>query len=432
MPALDDMVKLLRERVEAKSKKEENPVISPRNPNAERFAHLHNADEVREGTSRSLEKPRELLEQEASHGKGISAGRILRAIACAQKFFRNESPTTGAIKVIHNLYRDKALAKWLEGAVSKDLTANIPNEGGYLIPEQVYDEIVELLYPKVVVFKLGASEIPMVTGALSLNYIESGTTAQYVGEGETPTPTDVKFGQATFRSKKLISLIPISNDLLKVPSPKADQIVLSDALKQMAVRMNKAAFQDDGSQNTPRGLKYETGLTTATISGLMDSLSMIKVFVALEEANIDIDAMDRPGSAFNHKLWGYLQTLADLNGQYYYRNTGNTYADGSGQAKGLAKTFEGYPFATTQLIPSTGSSNPYTTDFYFGDWSEFWVPRQGMLEVDSSDVAAYNTSSNTVVSAYSKDQTVIRLIDRHDMGMRQRKAMCRASVTFNQ
>lgn len=430
MSALADLVDLLKGQVEAKKKAEQTKT---KNPNAERFSFLHQGEAAVEGTSRAVEKPNAVHELEAQYGKGITAGTILRAVACAQRFFRNEDPATAAVKVIHNVYKQKELAKWVEGAIEKDITAGLPNEGGYLIPEVVNDQVVELLYPRVVVLRLGATEVPMTAGNLTVNYVESGTTATYVGEGETPTPTGATFGQASWRSKKLISLIPISNDILKVPSVRADRIVLNDAIRQMAIRMNQAAFQDDGSNNTPRGLKYEKNLVTVTLSGVMDTDDPPSFMVQLEDSLLDIDAMISPGWCFNHKLWAYLQTLKDLNGQYYYRSTGRGYADNSGNASAYKqKSFEGFNLETTQLILSTGSSNPYTTDCYFGDWSEFWIPRQGMLEVDSSDVAAYNTGPSTVVSAYSKDQTVLRLIDRHDMGMRQRKAMARASVTYNQ
>ncbi len=432
MSGIAELVKLLKGQADKKAAEAQK--AAPRNPNAERFAFLHNTEAAAEGNSREVEKPRAVAELEKNHGKGVLAGRILRAVACSQRYFKGEDPSTAAIKVIHNVYKDRETAKYLESCIEKDMSAGIPSEGGYLIPEVVNDQVVELLYPKVTVLQMGATEVPMVNGNLTLNYISEGTTADYIGENDAATnSTGAKISQASWRSKKLISLIPISNDLLKVASAQADRIVLRDAVKQMAIRMNKAAFQDDGSNNTPRGLQFETGLTDVTISGLFTSDSPTEFFVQLEDALIDLESMDKPGWCFSHRFWAYLKKLKDLNGQYYYKDTGRSYANASGNASGYSdQMFEGYQKRTTQLIPSTGSSNPFTTNVFFGDWAEFWIPRQGMLEVDSSSEAAYNTGPSTVVSAYGKDQTVLRLIDRHDMGMRQKKAMARSSVTYNQ
>lgn len=424
--------------LEKAAEKAKDKPPAPKNPNAERFAHLTDSDRREEANyfgSRSVAMPTELRELEARGGKGVIAGMVVRAIAYASKFARHEDPRNAASRVIRDVYRNPAASSWLDNCIEKDLSANIPNEGGYLIPEVLNDQIVDLLYPKVIVMQLGAQEIPMDAGNLKVNFVESGSTATYIGQNDKITKqTAPTFGQSSWRAKKLVSLLPISNDLLKsagAGSIRVDQVVLRDMLKQMAIRMNKAAFQDDGTDDTPRGLQFETGLTDVTISGVFDTNDPPAFFAALAENYVNVEEMDRPGWAFNHKFWKYLQTLQDLNGQYYYRQTGYAYANANGQASQV-REFEGAPFGVTQLIPTTGGSNPYTTQVYFGDWAEFWIPRQGMLEIAASDVAAYNTDSSTIASAYSLDQTVLRVIDRHDMGMRQRKAMSRCSATFNQ
>jgi HK97 family phage major capsid protein len=430
MSAIRELVSLLKESKADKDRHEERKTGERRNPNAERFGFLHSAPAAQEGTSRAIERPEELKQREARYGKGVVAGRVFRAIAHCRRFWSGGDPRTAAQRTIHDTYRDPILAKYLDQTIERDLSANIPNEGGYLIPEVVLDDLIELLYPRITVFKLGAVEVPMPAGNFSMPVILSGSSADYIGESQAiQNQNGPRIGMQSWTANKLAALVPISNDMLRVASARADRIVVNDVTKAMAVRMNRASFQDDGTANTPRGLKYEQGLVSVTLSGNFTSDHVPEFFAALEDQNSDIDSMIAPGWAFNHKFWKYLQTLKDLNGQYYYRSTGFGYANNSGaSSKARPKFFEGYPLETTQLIASSGAG-PYTSDAYFGDWSEYWVPRQGMMEIDASDAAAYSTSGG-LVSAFSQDQTVIRVIDKHTMGMRQRLAMSRASVQY--
>lgn len=46
----------------------------------------------------------------------------------------------------------------------KALSATGPTYGGYLIPEVYMDDIIELLYPKTVIFELGAQKVPLDKG----------------------------------------------------------------------------------------------------------------------------------------------------------------------------------------------------------------------------------------------------------------------------
>ncbi|PAT70315.1 phage major capsid protein, partial [Klebsiella pneumoniae] len=56
--------------------------------------------------------------------------------------------------------------------------------GGALIPENMQNEVIELLSDRTIVRKLGARSIPLPNGNLSLPRSAGGATASYTGEGK--------------------------------------------------------------------------------------------------------------------------------------------------------------------------------------------------------------------------------------------------------
>lgn len=364
-----------------------------------------------EGGSRGMKKPESLIRAEQSTGnKAIALGKVLRAAAYSMNK-RHDHSAEGAARVIHDVYRDKEFSKWYIDGIAKDLTAGTPSGGGYLIGEQMMDDIVEVLRAQAVLFKLGMREVPMPSGNLRLPRITAGASASYVSESTAPNATDVTFGDALFSAKKLIAIVPISNDLLMVPSVAADQIVAMDATASLSTTIDNKGFNGDGTSDTPRGLRYLTGLTVTTISGAITADNITQFIADLLNANVALSSAARLGWAMGPDVWMDLYNLKATTNQYLFRDEMNT-------GKLL-----GYPFEITSAISVVSTA----TQLYFGDFSEFIIARQGMMEVDASPYAAYNNSSGTVVAAYSKDQTVLRIIDRHDFNMRQAAAMARST-----
>ncbi len=130
-----------------------------------------------------------------------------------------------------------------------------------------------------------------------------------------------------------------------------------------------------------------------------------KLFNAL----VDLDDFQTVGWAFGIEIWRDLFNLKATTNEYLLR----------AQLE-LGKLLR-YPYETTQFLARTGGNGP----IYFGAWNQFIIARQGLMEVDTSTEAAYNNASNQVVSAWSRDQTLVRVIDRHDFALRQNAALCR-------
>lgn len=397
------------------------------NPNVDRFKQslVDSGSKSTEGSGTTLveqrgesypEKPAEWKAAEAIHGPHLFLGRSLRAMAYAKKFSYAAGPTAVA-KVTRDIYKDRELAKYMDLCLEKDLSAGVPTEGGYLVPETTLEGVIEMLRERCIIMRLGAQELPMDTGTLNLNKQTDGATASYVGENQPVNASDPDFGAIHLAAKKMMVNVPISNDLLKTARIAADRFVANDAMSAMKVKFDRTAFTSQGGQYAPRGLVAMEGLTTLSIAGALTADNIVNFIVKLFGQNVDLDNFSTVGWAFGIELWRDLFNLKATTNEYLLR----------AQLE-LGKLLR-YPWETTQFLARAAGG---TAPMYFGAWNQFIIARQGLMEIDTSTEAAYNNASGTVVSSWSRDQTLVRLIDRHDFALRQGAAICKCTdITTN-
>jgi HK97 family phage major capsid protein len=259
--------------------------------------------------------------------------------------------------------------------------------------------------------RLGAVVLPMDRGNFSIPRVTQGSTAYYQGESENITPSKMKFGQIQLIFKKLTALVPVSNDLVRYSSPGADAIVRDDMVRSVAQRENQAFLRDDGTDATPKGLLYwapsankfdSSGTTLALMTADLGQL-------LLKLLNNDIP-MTRPVWIMSPKIWNALVTVINTNGFYVFRDemVNN-------------QTLWGWPFALSTAVPINlggGSSS----ELYLVDMADMIIGESLTPRIDSSPLAAYHDGS-AVVSAYSKDETVIRVISEHDFVARREESI---------
>lgn len=430
MSALADLVDYLKKKDASKDTREKRAArraerqknagkVAPENPNVSRFktglVDSGSKDAAQAPTiveqmgDQYPDKPAHWKAAEQLHGPHLFLGRSLRAMAYGKKFGLGTGPEV-CPKVTRDIYKDRQLSKYMDDCLAKDLSAGLPTEGGYLVPETTLNGVIEILREKCIIMRLGAIELPMDLGTLRLNKQTDGATAAYVGENLPVNATDVDFGSIHLASKKMMVNVPISNDLLKTANIAADKFVANDAMKAMKVKFDRTAFTSPGGDEMPRGLAFIEGLTTVSLAGAVTGDNVVNFLVKLFNANVDIDDFNSIKWAFGIEIWRDLFNLKATTNEYILR----------AQLE-LGKLLR-YQYETTQFLKRIGAG---TAPIYFGDWSQFIIARQGLMEVDTSTEAAYNNAAGSVVSAWSRDQTVVRLIDRHDMGLRQSTALAR-------
>ncbi len=329
---------------------------------------------------------------------GIRLARYAKCVLAAEK---GGDPESWAKKIYPD---DNELHAYTKTAMS----VSTPSEGGFMVPDVLSAEIIEYLYPKLVLTKLGARKVDMPQGNLNIPRFNATSSAYYIGENRPQTTSQAAIGSVKLSAKKLGVLVPVSNDLIRSASPIADAMVRDDMVMISQLKRDYMAFYGPGTQYSPSGLsvlltsteKYGSSSTafTADIPGYLLGELMGK--------NIPMISV---GWTFSGRAWSYLYNLKTTTGAYIYR-----------AEMDMGKLL-GYSFFVSNQIAYTAGSPGYV-DIFLGDFSEFYDAVQMEMQMEASREATYIDDSGSAVSAFSNDQTVLRLLTLHDYNIRHKES----------
>ena len=339
--------------------------------------------------------PSVVVKAEPKQYKGAGMTRMVMSIAAAQGNVQD------AVKFAANELNDQSVSMAISTAAAS---------GGVLIPENLHSEVIELLSDRTIVRKLGARSIPLPNGNMGLPRAAGGAQASYTGEGKDATASESRFDDVKLTAKTLIALVPISNQLIGRAGFNVEQLVLQDILTAISVREDKAFMRDDGTGDTPIGMK-----TRAT------QWNRLLPWDAAAEANLNtidtyLDALILMAMNGNSNMiscgWGmsnrtYMKLfgLRDGNGNKVYPE----------MAQGMLK---GYPIERTSAIPVNLGAGGNESEIYFADFNDVVIAEDGVMSVDFSKEATYKDADGNLVSAFARNQSLIRVITEHDIGFR--------------
>lgn len=290
--------------------------------------------------------------------------------------------------------------------IAAALNTGTGSAGGFIVPPGYVPEVVELLRPASVVRKLGARTIPMPAGTLTMPRHTAGSTASYVTESTDIPTSQPAFGPLTLSKKKLVALVPVSNDLIRFSSPAANSLVRDDIVQGIGTREDQAFIRDDGTGNTPTGLRYQaTGgavipaNATANVQNVKNDLG--KAELSLLNGNVK---MIQPGWIMSPRSLVFLQNLVDGNGNHVFPEIA------AGQLRNK-------PYAVTTSIPDNLGAGGDESEVYLVDFNDAIIGEATGLIIDISKEGTYKEAGN-LVSAFSRDETLVRAITEHDFGMR--------------
>ncbi len=332
--------------------------------------------------------------------KGIGVARIVRALAFAK------GDTERAVYFAKKSWNDKLGDKVEKALAAGDLTA-----GGFMVPEDMVGDIIDLLRPRSVVRAAGAPVVQMPRGTLTLPKQTGDITASYVGENTDIVKTEPVGGQILLSAKKLAALVPISNDLLDfAPGTAADTFVRNSLVRRIAVREDQAFLRDDGTSGTPRGLRFwalSGQVSNSAGTGSADiEADFATLLQNLEGADVD---MSGPVWIMAPRSKNHLITLRDANGNLVFPEMRNA-----------RPTVHTLPVFITNNVPTNLNGNE--SELYLVNMPDTLIGEAGGLEITVDPGASY-VEGGTLKSAFSLDQTVIRIILRHDFAVIHQEAV---------
>lgn len=288
--------------------------------------------------------------------------------------------------------------------------------GGFLVPEDVSSEFIELLRPLSVVMRGNPMMVPMPNGNLTMNRQVTGAMFGYTGEQQDIGATGLTLGQLKLSAKKLTGLIPISNDLLRSASLAVDRLVLADILAGSAVAMDTAFLRSAGGDNAPLGLRHQltgtalaaTNILAVTAGNTLASITgdLGRMELALLNANVPLTGAAWIGAP---RSMMRLRNIRDGNGNFAFPEMQQ------GRLRNL-------PFFDTTTIPINlgGGSD---SELYLVAFPHVLIGEQSGLSIETFNGAAYRDAAGNLQSGTSRDETIMRAIQHHDIGLRHLAAV---------
>jgi len=277
----------------------------------------------------------------------------------------------------------------------RDLTAGVPTAGGNLVATDLAaSSFIELLRARSVVGMLGGTMLPGLVGNVAIPRQTGAATANWLAnEGTGAGESDQTIGQVPLTPKNLAAYTEISRQLMMQSTPAADQLIINDLTRVLALAIDAAALQGPGTGGAPTGIANTAGIgsvtgTTLGLPGIIEFQTDVAAGNALT-----------PNSAFvtTPAVAGLLmqrQRFASTDTPLW---TG-TVLDGQ---------MGGYRAVTT--TQATAAS------MIFGDFSNVVIGEWGFLEIALNPYASFAAAI-----------TGIRAIQTVDVAIRQAAAFSRA------
>jgi len=341
--------------------------------------------------------------------RGLDFARVARAHVAAAKESQSGRTVSPA---------QFAAQHWKEpeeSPVMKALLLSDTEQAGALAAPGYSNEIIELLREVSVVSQMGPILADISMGSMTWPKHTGPSTAFYVGESQIILESGQTLGQFQLTGRKVAALVAISNDLLRNPSVSSDAWFRDEMVFTVNLRMDLAKIRGDGLENTPRGLRFnvlaeniqtQIGLTTPNLAAVVNTLSGL--WLLLRDANVKFKS---PGWLMAPRTEKAIRDSKNANGFFIWR-----------EEMTMRGTIDGIPFKSTTQIPDDlgtgGDSELYLVDFReMVDATEFGI------QIDASQDAAYHDAGSTLVAAFPRDLTVLRVMAKHDFGAANAEAI---------
>ncbi|KAF0109469.1 MAG: phage-like protein [Chloroflexi bacterium] len=269
-----------------------------------------------------------------------------------------------------------------------DQSMGDPEYGGYLKQTQLLTgSFIDVLRNKMVTRQAGVTVMTGLVGDIDIPKKTTGSTYYWIGEGSSPSKSDMKFGQVEARPRTIGAYLQLTRRFLKQSSMDAEMMAREDLAACIALGIDEANLHGKGVKNQPLGVQYMTGIGSViggTDGAVPDWADIIDL-----ETEVSTDNADTGSLAYitNTKMRGVFKKASKVSGQ-----NGFVWEDGE---------MNGYPAYATNQVKSNlvkGSSGAVCSAIFFGNWADlvdcFWAGLDLLI-----DPYTNSTSGDVLITA---------------------------------
>lgn len=301
--------------------------------------------------------------------------------------------------------------------------------GAGFVSTQMYQGLIDFLWPKTVVRALGAMSVPVTKNSIEMLYIDSSAGAARRGQLQAAAQTSVAEKRLRLTPTLLSAFIAASNELLAEADISLDVLYRAHLARAIATQENLDFLVGDGASNSPKGFAW---WVDNSLNGMVSALhsfnrtlatglptfktvraDLLGAMQVVAEENIDF-SMGAPGFAMaTATKYGLMRCL----------NTNDIPVFGDEMRGG---TLLGAAFAdTTQIVKNragdgAGSGTGNKADVYFADWSTVVIAEDPNVDLKVQDGGTYRDSNGNVVTGLTTNESVFVVHAKNDFGMLNR------------
>lgn len=275
------------------------------------------------------------------------------------------------------------------------LSEGVNGDGGYLVPAEFANMIVEDIRDINIMRQLAAPPIPTQSDTLHLPGLTSRPYAQWRAEKATKSTTTASFTDNVFTPFSLAAIVGLSNELVADAALGVGASIVNYIANLMTVALNEkeeAAFWTGSGTGQPKGVHGNTGRTFDAGAGASDAAradNLIKAY-----ANTPQGYRNKGVFVANMGTLFEIARLKDSYGRYLL-------TDGGGLAGSTSQLIKGRPVYESNYLAGG--------EVIFADLSFYQIVDREGIAVRVSDEATVAGSS-----AFEKNLTYIRCEKRVD------------------
>ncbi len=245
--------------------------------------------------------------------------------------------------------------------ISNVLQEGIDSQGGYLVPEEYDDRLIQGLEEENILRKLGT--VITTSGEHKINIAGAKPAAAWIEEGAALTFGDATFDQVVLDAHKLHVAVKVTEELLYDNAFALENYLMDQFAKALANAEEEAFLNGDG-QNKPLGIFAATGggqVGVTTTSAKITADDILSLIYALKRPY-------RKNAAFilNDATLAVLRKLKDGNGAYLWQPS---------YQQGEPDRLLGYPVYTSSFAPELEKGKAAIA---FGDFSYYNIGDRGI------------------------------------------------------
>lgn len=256
----------------------------------------------------------------------------------------------------------------------RDMTVGTTTAGGHMVATDL-GGLIPFLDPDTPLARLGARRITGLVGNLDLPRWAARSTGYAVAEQGAITESTPTLAKLSLTPKRQGAYVESSLQLIRQSSPDVENITREDLRMVLMQLQEQYAIQGTGSSNQPTGITATSGI--GSVAGGTNGAVPAWANITALEYEVAVD------NALRGKL-GYLTTpgVANVLKNVKRDVAGNGFIlEGPNNGGGFVN---GYPFATSTLVPSTltkGTASAICHAIIFGNFQELMMCYWGGVEI---------------------------------------------------